>query len=625
MFRFYRILVFCLLLSPFAQAQEKLTDLKVNTVLIQHSTELRTRLHTTRLDTIHFSCPYNIIGMPFEEKFHYSGPYPDSSKWIDNHAYVNSTYPIAPMDWGVATLDGINSNGYPYDFTAPATVSVPCDTLTSKRINMNNIGTPGNADSVYFSFFYQAQGRGNQPEPADSLLLEFRSYNDSTWKEVWSHPGYAMSGNDTIFHYKLFSMDTLDGGKYVNNPWFQFRFRNYATPSGNLDHWHVDCIDLRQNRSYTDTLIHGVAFSYPPLSFLGHNLQAMPWRQYAGASDIAPSINTFIRNNESNILPVTYQYQGYHYGSPVSVSYTGNDPVGFNPFPMQGYETYAPVAHPPVGTNGFSFGTSLSDTTVFEIMHNLQPYGDTIRCRQNFYNYYAYDDGSAELGYGIAGVGTGAGAQLAVQYTLNHSDTLRGVQFFWNPILTDVSADGFRLCVWAPGANGPGLMIYRSDSLFTPHYMPGYNHFRTYYLDHQLILSGTFYVGWMQYTEDNMSVGFDQNTNASSQNYYRTDSMANWYGSLYPGSLMIRPLFGDTIRMTGIREQVGTPNNLNIYPNPAKDELVIAVPASEEGHHFLIDIFDAFGKLVLHTQLVNTETIDISSLSPGFYMVRSST
>ncbi|MFI5148954.1 MAG: T9SS type A sorting domain-containing protein [Bacteroidia bacterium] len=622
MFRIYTFLICCIFYSSFAGAQEKLMDLRVNTVLIQQHQELKARMHT-RKDTIHYSCPYNIVPLPFADDFRYNGPYPDSARWLDNYTFVNSTFPIAPLNWGVVTFDGLNKTGYPYDFTAAQSSSVPCDTLTSKRVNVS--GVPANSnDTLYLRFYYQAQGRGNQPEPADSLVLEFRSFKDSTWREYWSQPGYTLTGNDTSFRRVMIAINLLDTGKYISTSWFQFRFRNYATPLGCLDHWHVDCIQLKNFTHYTDTLIHGAAFAYPPLSFLGHNLQAMPWRQYAGASDIAPNINTFIRNNDLGTLPVTYQYQAWDHTLQFGSLYTGNDPVGFQPFPGHGYETYAPVANPPVGANSFTFGTSLSDTNTFVVNHMVEPYADTVRCRQNFYNYYAYDDGTAELGYGLEGVGTGAGAQLAVQYTLNHADSLKAVQFFWNPILKDVSADGFRLCVWGQGSGGPGSMLYRSDSLFTPHYMPGFNHFATYYLNHPLALSGTFYVGWMQFTEDNMSVGFDQNTNSVTQNYYRTDSLSSWYGSIYSGSLMIRPLFGDTIRMTGVREQAGTLNNLHIYPNPANDQLIVAIPASDEGMHFHIEIFDTYGKLVLSRLIVNTETIDISSLSPGFYLVRSS-
>ena len=243
--RFLFTVSIILFFTAFAGAQEKLVDLKGNPVLNAKHEELKKKYRTIHTDSIPFSNPYTLDTLPFVDNFQNGGPFPDSSKWIDNYTFVNNGYPVAPMNWGVVTFDGLNADGYPYDFTAAPSISVPCDTLTSKRIKMIGKGTaPG--DTIYLRFYYEAQGRGNQPEPEDSLLLEFRSYKDSTWLEAWSHPGYALSGNDTVFHRVMIPINLLDTGKYINNPWFQFRFRNYATPCGNLDHWHVDCVSLRE-------------------------------------------------------------------------------------------------------------------------------------------------------------------------------------------------------------------------------------------------------------------------------------------------------------------------------------------------------------------------------------------
>lgn len=50
--------------------------------------------------------------------------------------------------------------------------------------------------------------------------------------------------------------------KYLYNG-FQFRFKNYASLTGNNDHWHIDYVRLDKNRSVTDTSISDIAFSMP--------------------------------------------------------------------------------------------------------------------------------------------------------------------------------------------------------------------------------------------------------------------------------------------------------------------------------------------------------------------------
>jgi hypothetical protein len=619
-----RIVLSLFLLALFyfeTHAQEKLVPLNVNPAL-----NSRPKNPLKSGSPTYFSNPYSYYSKTdqMQDDFSAPGPYPDSAKWIDNTVFVNTDYPVAPINIGVATFDGINKYGYPYDFTAAPTLSVPCDTLTSKRIRMTGAA---NDSSYFLSFYYQAQGRGNAPEPEDSLFLEFRSSRDSiTWREMWAHPGYSLFTPDTSFHRAMIPLYKHgDTAQYVAVNWFQFRFRNYATPCGNLDHWNLDCVDLRPGRTAHDTIIAQVSFVYQPLSFLA-NYQSMPWKQYKGGADIAANAHIYVRNNDVGNRNVTYEYQGSHYGVPFSTPWNGATDPGLPPFLTNGYSSYAPTAFPPVASNGFSFGNSLSDTTAFQINHILYENianKDTIKTIQRFYNYYAYDDGTAELGYGLEGTGTAAGAQLAVGFTTNIADTLRGVQYFWNPILKNVSLDGFRLCVWAAGANNqPGALIYKSDSLFTPQYLSGYDHYRTYKIDGILKISGRFFVGWEQYTEDNLSIGFDQNTDASANNFFKIDSLGIWNSSVFPGSLMIRPLFGDTIKMTGIHEAIAPLDFVKLYPNPAQDRLYISIPETEGSAQYRIELIDRLGKLLSEKELSRTEPLDVSSLPNGFYFVR---
>ena len=63
-------------------------------------------------------------------------------------------------------------------------------------------------------------------------------------------------------------------------------------------------------------------------------------------------------------------------------------------------------------------------------------WNDTVRYYQEFKNYYSYDDGTAEKGYGISGQGT-ANSSLAYQFESYKTDTLFGAYIYFNRTLND--------------------------------------------------------------------------------------------------------------------------------------------------------------------------------------------
>ncbi len=115
--------------------------------------------------------------LPFFDDFTKAGVYPDQHKWADKEAFVNSSIAYRSANHGVATLDAVDSRGNLY----PNASSFPfkADSLTSLPIRLDSLFSPiakalSPADSVYFSFFYQPQGRTPLgPDPGDSLVLFF--------------------------------------------------------------------------------------------------------------------------------------------------------------------------------------------------------------------------------------------------------------------------------------------------------------------------------------------------------------------------------------------------------------------------------------------------------------------
>ncbi|MBP6574916.1 MAG: T9SS type A sorting domain-containing protein, partial [Flavobacteriales bacterium] len=57
-------------------------------------------------------------------------------------------------------------------------------------------------------------------------------------------------------------------------------------------------------------------------------------------------------------------------------------------------------------------------------------------------------------------------------------------------------------------------------------------------------------------------------------------------------------------------------NALNVYPNPARDQLTISAPLAAPVH---VRLFDPVGALVLETNA--TRTVDLTALASGFYFV----
>ena len=92
------------------------------------------------------------LDLPFIDDFSYNSSYPDSNLWQNNNVYVNQCYGVNPITIGVATFDGLNFNGYPYDVNLINIDALPADTLTSHYIDLSVI------DTAYLMFFYQPQG-----------------------------------------------------------------------------------------------------------------------------------------------------------------------------------------------------------------------------------------------------------------------------------------------------------------------------------------------------------------------------------------------------------------------------------------------------------------------------------
>jgi hypothetical protein len=270
------------------------------------------------------------------------------------------------------------------------------------------------------------------------------------------------------------------------------------------------------------------------------------------------------------------------------------------------------------------------DSATFKLTHyltihdslNLIRKNDTISYIQKFHNYYAYDDGSAEAGYGLIGTKFG---KAAYQFNSYKKDMLTAIYMYFNQDYDDTTTKlNFKLTIWDDDNGVPGDTLYSRYSEYPgtdDYYKPvfkGLNHYYPYYLQEPVAVSGTFYIGWEQFYEVFLNVGFDKNSDASEHLFYNTQGV--WTNSGKTGALMMRPVFNELPVKTNIKKQHKTPEiQVKLFPNPA--DQVLHCQLSPEVHKtgLIISIYDIQGRLI-RTLNYNNQ-INISDIPGGIYIV----
>ena len=581
------------------------------------------------------------IELPFYDDFSRGLSYPVSTLWDGRDVLVNTKYAVNPPNIGVATFDALDYTGKLHHNASVFQFSA--DTLTSQPINLN---FPGDT-SIYISFQFQPKGLGNWPDIRDSLLLEFYNASDDSWEGVWA--AWVDYENNTLFqHEKLRSRhseiisDTLSSSFFkvhfpvldeqflVGN--FRFRFRNIASISrnsdvpglrGNSDHWHIDMVYLNKARTYRDTIINDIAFTKPLGSIL-NNYEQIPWlhfNQQAQDNELASPLSFDITYSNMGVTPwnITRLFRIHNQSNGDIYSFSG----GAENISMLETISYSRFFL-------YDFKSSWSDSARFTLesylLTDISPstqhlrWNDTLRYTQNFKNFYAYDDGSAESGYGLYGEGTQNG-RVAYRFNTYKADNLVGVYMYFNRTFNDASQKYFRLAIWDDNNGRPGNLIYEQPGV-RPLFTDSLNRFTLFRLDEELWLDqGTFYIGWIQTTTDMLNVGFDRNNSSRSNLFYNISG--NWENTKFEGALMIRPVFGklnETPTSSPNHPLNQSPTqSINIYPNPARDVLNVELPVGVINAQ--VSIYNISGQMVYSERYV-TNPIDISRFTNGTYIVR---
>jgi hypothetical protein len=551
------------------------------------------------------------LELPFFDDFSGKSYYPDPGKWIDDYVFINNTYSDKQITSGVATFDALDNKGRMYDFAT--SFGFKADVLTSQPINLNYPA----GDNIWLSFYYQAGGLGDSPEESDSLTLQFLAPDENKWYAVWRAAGTT----DKTFRPAMIS---ISQDRYLKTG-FQFRFVNYASLSsnendpsmvGNCDQWNIDYVLIDRNRDRGDTIFNDVALTLPIRSVL-KNHEAMPWKQFREVElqEMGSSILIHYRNNDTITRNITKTFEIWDvYNSIVSYAFSaGASNIG----PLSNVDYNAALV--------YTFNSSNNDSAEFRITAMLKTdefdpkANDTMVFYQTFKNYFAFDDGSAEAGYGINGLGS-RNAMFAHRFTSYLQDTLRAINICFNDSYQDANKRAFDLMVWDDNNGLPGNIIYTLEEVMVEQGQ-NINGYYTYRIHDKVPVNGNFYVGWRQRSESFLNAGLDVNTPHGGKQFYWLNGQ--WQTSQVSGSVMIRPVVGDALIITSVEDVVYRDKSLlRIWPNPASDHITIEADEELMAGNAYLTILDINGREIRRTRL--TRVIDVSSLPAGAYIIVTS-
>lgn len=588
------------------------------TSVFAHAQEVLLPIQQTQpITSFHKKSEIAVLNLPFFDDFSYSTSAPDASKWTDQYVFVNNGFATNLKTVGVATFDCMASNGLLYDHLDYYN-TYAADMLTSAYINLEG------ASSVYLSFLFQGGGNGLAPDKNDSLVVQFYSHPEEKWITVWK----ALGQQHTEFQEAYIPVNLK---KYLNGN-FRFRFINYVTigkadkPSlrGNTDFWHIDQVYLNKNRAEGVLGLDDIAFFSKGKSML-KGYESMPWEHFT-YNPTQLMANEFVANiwnhssTSKNINELNFIIDDVWGTTPDVTIKAGS------------YDLSAQTIFSQNFTNSnFVFQSDKVDSAYFQVKTEMLldktdfwAANNTVIYDQFFKDYYAYDDGSAEVGYGISGNGS-SNAQVAYLYeNAKPGDELWGVDVYFTRTLNAANLNYFLLTVWEDEDGEPGEILYQQPLAENLSYTKGYNVFSAFRLheaegqnDTSVVVPKSFFIGWEQTVEGHLGIGLDKNTNASSKLFYNVSD--TWKNTSIEGALMFRPVFSKRKKTTTSISKP-TAQLLQIFPNPARDYVQFQLPNNLLNVKY--SIYNLQGSKVKEG-IYNNANLNISTLPKGIYIVRA--
>jgi hypothetical protein len=530
--------------------------------------------------------------------------------------------PINPPSQYVATFDGTDATGRAY--SQNSIFNGAGDSLITQPIDLRVV-PPSKRGTVYLSFFWQLLGKGEIPESADSLMLMFYRA-DSLWipQDLFPDDRSRFSllggrdnigiGSDTVQIFQQIIVPV--SGDLFFHDGFKFKFKSFSSLNGIYDTWHIDYVYLNKNREENSTDYLDRTLSNQP-SLLFDPYYEIPSEQYLSRSDLYANIQFTTANNLDD-TPHPLEFVHNMTNLTTGLSLTSGTLSDFRLSPLEfGRKIY-----------GIAIDESLvtEDSTIIEsefiyktgdknLYEEIAPSGDTlfldvnlrvndtIRQRYTLYNHYAYDDGVADFAAGVNIIG----GELALRFVLNEPDTLTGVKINFPAINPSTEGQALDLTVWSD-LEEEGILLKQSYQIVNN----SRDKFDEVVFFKPIYVSDTFYIGFKQFSNNYIGVGFDKDNIAGmSSIFFNTDRVWEQNTGL-EGSLMIRAVFDKSEDFVLGSKMLN--EKVSIYPNPTQGRVTVT------GN------FDSYQLISFSGQIIKrgsfSRHLDFSRVESGLYMLR---
>lgn len=555
------------------------------------------------------------LTLPFYDDFSQNkSSNPNPGLWINGGVSINNTFAINQPSVNVATFDGRNSAGIPYNFSNKFAYG-STDTLASRPIDLSGLTV---ADSVYLSFYWEPRGLGELPDSDDTLMVSFLN-NQNKWIPIWKQQG--ISANE--FKQKLLVVNKVE---FLHKN-FQFKFETFGRQSGPFDTWHIDFVYLNKNRLSKNIYTQDIALRGFKNNYL-KRYSAMPLNQYLvnPAAEINEIIEVGVNNFQKTARLVNFTWIISDTLSKTTYINTkgGNETI-ITPNPPSKKNTAQAITNFKQKQAVLKFTQKLSyegsgiiilpDSTNNipdkELLSN-----DSISIFTPLLDYYAYDDGTAEIG---ADTDQSFG-KVGVKFVLSKADTVNAIRFNFSPYFKDISGQFFLLQVSESKNGVPGKILHQQNVKVK--YSTEINGFIEYPLDINVAVKDTFFVAWTKVNEDVIAVGVDKNSPQFADKIYYNKGNDWIQNTSLKGSLMVRPIMGFKSTTGGnnivLANEAPTDKQFVVYPNPTTGILKWNFENIKS-----ISIFDATGRELFFKNTANQE-LNLENLPENTYFIKFS-
>lgn len=584
------------------------------------------------------------LTLPFFDDF--SSPtamlYADTSLWENsNSVWVNDGMAIHPPTINVATFDGLNSRGTPYN---PNDILLTgyTDTLMSRPIDLSEAEVPiAERGGVFLSFMYQWSGNIEPPDERDFLELSFKTAEENGWVTVMTI-NQRESHDPTVFYDTIIQ---ISDEQFFHES-FQFRLRSYGRMSGPFDTWHVDYVYINTGRSLTDLSFPDRAIS-TQLGPLFGKYRAIPRHHFFSNDQMTPA-KFEIQNMKNASASLDFRTDGYFSSTnretettypPYEVVIGAATPINIdNNFINEKEHLLIQMGPLPDLNDPLQFPQDPGiDSTLIRLTISLQTNdddpmrdytpnyipiqftaNDTISADYILSDYFAYDDGVAEFAAGLIGAGNLVAYEfeLDTTYALKQ-DTLVAFDIYFPPYaITSNQTVTFFIYHEDPVNPGlPGEQWLRIPS--KPIKKKGLNEFqRIEFLPALLINEKKFYIGWQEPSSGEVMVGLDISNDTGEKIFVNTNG--TWFQNEdVKGSLMVRPVFGSGVIDASVGIEEGEISS-DVYPNPGNGTFFI------EGDIHDLHIYSMTGQAIPFQSMAYEQRVEVKveTPAPGLYLLR---